>query len=236
MPYDGGMSEQVAAIAELHALRQQVAAQLEQIAERDRCIESHAQALAERNERIDSQQRELKQRDFKIDALTHEIARLKRLQYGAKTEALSSLQSELFADTVAEELGAAEQALEQTDAAEATSPADAPVTRPAKATPKSQALPPELPRITTVHEPARGCACTTCAADLVKIGEHVSGAGVRAIFVASPGSVGSLGRAALEFTSKRCKAMVRSVALGSFGVAVETLTKWAASPASPTTA
>jgi transposase len=102
------------------------------------------------------------------------VARLKRIQFGAKTEALSALQRELFAYTVAEELAAAEQALEHADNAEAASPTEAPIARPAKATPKRQALPPELPRITTVHEPASGCTCATCAAALVKIGEHAS--------------------------------------------------------------
>jgi transposase len=75
---------------------------------------------------------------------------------------------------MAEELATAEQALEQADSAAPASPAEAPIARPAKATPKRQALPPELPRVTTVHEPASGCTCATCAAALVKIGEHVS--------------------------------------------------------------
>jgi transposase len=181
MPYDGGMSKQTAALAELESLREQVAAQLQQLVELDRFIESHVQALAERtaalaerDQRLESQQRELKYRDLRIDQLSAEIARLKRLQFGAKTEALSALQRELFADTVAEEIAAAEQALEASDSVIDTATADASIARPAKATPKRQALSPELPRITTVHEPATGCACATCAAALVKIGEHVS--------------------------------------------------------------
>jgi transposase len=178
MGYDGGMTlEQLAAITDIESLRAEALAmmgsQLQQIAERDRCIESQAQALAERTQRIESQQRELKHRQLKIDALTHEIARLKRLQYGAKTEALSTLQRELFADTLAEEIAAAEQALEtSSDTGETPAPA-APIARTAKARPKREALPPELPRVTTVHAPAR-CECATCAAALVKIGEHIS--------------------------------------------------------------
>ncbi|WP_395795489.1 IS66 family transposase zinc-finger binding domain-containing protein [Aquimonas sp.] len=54
------------------------------------------------------------------------------------------------------------------------SPAEAPIARPATATPKRQALPAEPPRVTTVHEPASGCTCATCATALIKIGEHVS--------------------------------------------------------------
>lgn len=104
---------------------------------------------------------------------SHQLAR-HLSHFCAKTEALSALQRELFADTVAEELAAAEQALEHAHNAEAASPTEAPIARAAKATPKRQALPPELPRITTVHEPASGCTCATCAGALVKIGEHVS--------------------------------------------------------------
>lgn len=161
------MSDPASAIAEFEVLCAQIAAQLQRITEQQ-------SALTERDQRIASQQRQIQTLDLTVQHLNHEIARLKRLQFGAKTEALSALQRELFADTVAEELAAAEQALEQASSAEAASPAEAPIARPAKATPKRQALPPELPRITTVHEPATGCTCATCAADLVKIGEHVS--------------------------------------------------------------
>jgi transposase len=175
------MSDPTAAIAELEVLRAQIAAQLQQIAERDRLIDSQGHALAERtaalserDQRIASQQREIQQLDLRVQHLNHEIARLKRIQFGARTEALGALQRELFADTMAEELAGAEQALENADSAAPASPAEAPIARAAKATPKRQALPPELPRVTTVHEPASGCTCATCAAALVKIGEHVS--------------------------------------------------------------
>ncbi len=175
------MSDPTAAVAELDLLRAQIAAQLQQIAERDRLIDSQGHALvertaalSERDQRIASQQRQIQTLDLTVQHLNHEVARLKRIQFGAKTEALSALQRELFADTVAEELAAAEQALENVDSAEAASPAEAPIARPAKAAPKRQALPPELPRITTVHEPATGCICATCAGTLVRIGEHVS--------------------------------------------------------------
>ena len=161
------MSDPTAAIAELEVLRAQIAAQLQRIAEQQ-------SALTERDQRIASQQREIQHLDLRNRHLESEIARLKRIQFGARTEALSALQRELFADTMAEELAGAEQALEQANSAGASSPAEAPIARPAKATPKRQALPPELPRVTTVHEPASGCTCATCAAALVKIGEHVS--------------------------------------------------------------
>lgn len=158
MQYDGGMTpSQLAAITDIEALRAAALAM----------VDSQLQQIA-------SQQREIQQRDQRIDLLHAEIARLKRIQFGAKTEAMSALQRGLFEEAVAEEIAAAEQALEQASHAEVASPAEAPIARPAKATPKRQALPPELPRITTVHEPASGCTCATCAGALVKIGEHVS--------------------------------------------------------------
>ena len=173
--------EQLAAITDIEALRAaalaMVDSQLQRIAERDRCIESQTQELTERDQRIASQQRQIENLDLTVQHLSHEVARLKRIQFGAKTEALSALQRGLFEETVAEEVAAAEQALENAQSAsgaDAATSADTPIARPAKATPKRQALPPELPRITTVHEPASGCTCATCAAALVKIGEHVS--------------------------------------------------------------
>ena len=113
--------EQLAAITDIEALRAaalaMVDSQLQRIAERDRCIESQTQelaertaALTERDQRIASQQRQIQTLDLTVQHLNHEVARLKRIQFGAKTEALSALQRELFADTVAEELAAAEQA------------------------------------------------------------------------------------------------------------------------------
>jgi transposase len=163
--------EQLSAITDIEALRAAALAMVD--SQLKRIAEQHS-ALTERDQRIASQQREIRHLDLRNRHLESEIARLRRIQFGARTEALSALQRELFADTMAEELAGAEQALEQADSAAPASPAEAPIARPAKATPKRQALPPELPRITTVHEPASGCTCATCAAALVKIGEHVS--------------------------------------------------------------
>ncbi len=159
--------EQLAAITDIEALRAAALAM----------VDSQLQRIAERDQRIASQQREIQHLDLTVQHLSHEVARLKRIQFGAKTEALSALQRGLFEETVAEEVAAAEQALENAQSAsgaDAASPADIPIARPAKATPKRQALPPELPRVITVHEPASGCTCATCATALVRVGEHVS--------------------------------------------------------------
>jgi hypothetical protein len=84
IPYGGGMSKPAAAIAELDVLRALIEAQLQRITEQE-------SALSERDQRIATQQRQIKNRDRTVQHLNHEVARLKRLQFGAKTEAGSAL-------------------------------------------------------------------------------------------------------------------------------------------------
>jgi hypothetical protein len=99
------MSDQGSAIAEFDLLRQQIAAQLQRITEQQSALSEHEQRNA------------TQQRDLRTDLLTAKGARAKRLQFGAGTEAQNALQRELFADTVTEEVAAAEQALEQAERA-----------------------------------------------------------------------------------------------------------------------
>jgi transposase len=153
MFYDGGMTlEQLAAITDVQTLRQLVAEQLGTIADRQRIIEAHTRALASKQQHI--------------DALTLEVARLRRLRFAARSEAMNAVHRDLFEDAMAEEIGAVEQALEQAGAG--TRPA-----RTARSAPKRAPLPAHLPRETHVHEPAR-CDCPQCHGALNRIGEHVS--------------------------------------------------------------
>ena len=108
----------------------------------------------------------IQQRDSHIEALTFEIARLRRVQYAARSERMDATQRSLFDETVAADIAAAEAQLEALKR-ESTLPPS-----PARQAPKRQPLPAELPRVTTVHEPAcTGCA--QCGGELVRIGEHV---------------------------------------------------------------
>lgn len=109
---------------------------------------------------------EIARRQRDVDALTLEVARLRGLRFAARTETLSALQRSLFEETVAEEIGAVGQALEQADDASRGK-------RVRKPGPRREALPAHLPRQTQVHEPAR-CTCPHCLGGLIKIGEHVS--------------------------------------------------------------
>ena len=108
---------------------------------------------------------ELKRRELKIQQLTLELAYLKRVRFGCKSEALTAEQRDLFIET-GDEDGAAIVAELQ----EQQTPADTP--RPHKRMGRNR-LPPELPRIEHRHEP-ESCTCGACGRDLVKIGENIS--------------------------------------------------------------
>jgi transposase len=107
-------------------------------------------------------------KDLKIQALILELAHLRRLRYGIKNEALSSLQRDLFEETCTEDIAALMAEVEQAEAQAGT-----PVTQPKRPRAGRQPLPPHLPRIEHRHEP-ESCQCGRCGKDLVKIGEDIT--------------------------------------------------------------
>jgi len=144
-------------ISDVQTLRAMVREQQALVAKRDSVIVDYKQAIAQRDHSIAF-------KDAKISKLTHEIARLRRVQFAAKSERMDPAQRELFDEAMAADIAALETELEALREPAKPSDRKAPVRRP---------LPPELPRIETIHEPA-SCDCATCGAALVKIGEHVS--------------------------------------------------------------
>lgn len=118
-----------------------------------------AQQLRAETQRLNSQ---LKTAKITIEALTLELAHLRRIRFGSKTEALSAEQRRLFDEAIAEDIAAIE--------AEAVLPPEA---RPPRARAGRQPLPDHLPRIDHRHEPD-SCTCGTCGKDLIKIGEDIS--------------------------------------------------------------
>src|SRR5450631_4596399 len=58
---------------------------------------------------------DIQAKDLKIQALILELAHLRRLRYGVKNEALSSLQRDLFEETCNEDIAALEAEVEQVD-------------------------------------------------------------------------------------------------------------------------
>ena len=106
----------------------------------------------------------------KIQALTLELAHLRRMRFGARSETLSAEQRDLFQETLASDSAEAAAELARQLAAEPATPALPSVPRPRAG---RQPLPEHLPRIEHRHEP-ESCTCGQCGKDLIKIGEDIS--------------------------------------------------------------
>ena len=106
----------------------------------------------------------------KIQALVLELAHLRRMRFGARSEAFSGEERDLFQETLASDIAAAEAKLAQE---QEDKPVTTPVPKPPRPRAGRQPLPEHLPRIEHLHEPET-CTCGTCGGDLVKIGEDIS--------------------------------------------------------------
>ena len=114
---------------------------------------------------------ELKLSKLKIDALVHELAVLKRLRFGARSEAMSADMKDLFDETLAADVAACEARLDALRQAQANELP--PAAAPRRARTGRPPLPAHLERIEHRHEP-ESCACGACGQALVKIGEDVT--------------------------------------------------------------
>ncbi len=132
---------------------------------------AHASAEATRlAEQITRRDTELRTAQTKIQALTLELAHLRRMRFGVRNEALTAEQRDLFQETLASDLAAAEAELAKQAARVATEPA---LPRAPRQRAGRQPLPDHLPRIEHRHEP-ESCTCGQCGNDLTKIGEDIS--------------------------------------------------------------
>lgn len=137
------------------------AAQLQNLSERE------VRALAlQMIERIERDAQAITWRDAKIDKLTFEMAQLKRLKFGVKSERLDADQKNLFDETVDADMAALEAEL-----ADLKGATTAPDTK-AASTPKRTALPEHLPRVERHHEP-ESTTCQ-CGCQLKRIGQDIS--------------------------------------------------------------
>jgi transposase len=153
-------------ITDPEILRALVTQKLAEIAQRDLLLAERDQGIAERDHLIAERDKAIRHRELRIEALTHEIARLRRVQFGARSERMSVEQRSLFEETLATDIAVVEAELESLAAPTGkASPA-------LREVPRRKPLPAELLRVTTVHEPDT-CACPQCGGGLVKIGEHV---------------------------------------------------------------
>ncbi len=137
----------------------------------DQAQEQAAEALR-LSEQITRRDTELHAAQIKIQALTLELAHLRRMRFGARSEAFSPEERDLFQETLASDLAAAQAELDKKQA-EAAASAEPPPPRSARSRAGRQALPDHLPRIEHLHEP-HSCTCGQCGAALVKIGEDVA--------------------------------------------------------------
>lgn len=112
---------------------------------------------------VSQQSNELKAKQLKIDQLTHEMAVLKRWQFGRRSEKLNPAQRSLLEETIDADLEAIELELEALQT-------QRPV--PAKAMPRRTALPSHLPRRDIPHEP--DSTVCRCGCQLERIGEEIS--------------------------------------------------------------
>lgn len=108
-------------------------------------------------------------KDIKIQALTLELAYIRRIRYGVKSEALSPLQRDVFEETWNTDVSAIEAEVEQL----ADEPPGDTLARPKRPRAGRQPLPDHLLRIEHRHEPD-SCTCGQCGKDLVKIGEDIT--------------------------------------------------------------
>ena len=108
---------------------------------------------------------ELHAANIKIQALTLELAHHRRMRFGAKTEALSADQRDLFQETWESDLAELEAKVD----------AQVDVGAPKAKRPRAgrQPLPAHLERVVHRHEPD-SCTCGKCGGALVKIGEDIT--------------------------------------------------------------
>lgn len=117
---------------------------------------------------LDQAQQEIRAQALKIEALAMELAHLRRIRFGSKSESLSSNQLSLFEESVLADIAAVHAEIEQID-----TPVKTAVARPPRSRAGRQPLPEHLPRIEHRHEPAT-CQCGQCGRELVKIGEDIT--------------------------------------------------------------
>lgn len=123
------------------------------------------QQIAKLDQTVSRDAKELLYRQTKIDQLTHEMAVLKRHQFGRSCEQLDSTQVSLLEEAFDEDLAAIEQELKN------LTPPPKTDTEPPKK-PKRAALPADLARVDVRHEP--DCTTCKCGCQLKRIGEDVS--------------------------------------------------------------
>lgn len=119
---------------------------------------------------------ELHLKETKLQKLTFELARLRALKFGAKTEVMDAEQRRLFEETLAEDEASLQAQLDALQRAKAMAEAAAGQDQQApKRSPRRQPLPAHLRREDHRHEPQdTNCPQPACGRPMQRIGEDVS--------------------------------------------------------------
>jgi transposase len=135
-------------------------------------IEQQARELQSQQKLLQRKDRDIAWRDAKIEKITFELARLKRWKYGAKSEAMTAEQRQMFQDTLLEDEADLEA---QLAALQAALPKTPPKPKDTPRRPRRQALPAHLRRVEHRHEPEdTNCATVDCGQPMTRVGEDVS--------------------------------------------------------------
>lgn len=141
-----------------------IVSQGSQIEQRDQLIHQRDVTIAQKDQIIAERNQAIQRYKIREEQISHEMALLRRYQFGKRSEGLDSPQRDMLEDLVDEDIGAIEAELEKI--------AVRPKLEPARQQPKRQALPKELPRTTIRHEPDN-TQCQ-CGCQLERIGEDIS--------------------------------------------------------------
>ncbi len=135
-------------------------------------IEQQARDLEVKQKLIERKDRDIAWRDAKIEKITFELTRLKRWKYGAKSEAMTADQRQMFQDTLLEDEADLEA---QLAALQAALPKTLPAPKAPRRRPRRQALPDHLRRVEHRHEPDdTNCTTPACGQPMTRVGEDVS--------------------------------------------------------------
>ena len=135
-------------------------------------IEQQARDLDVQHKLLQRKDRDIAFRDAKIEKITFELTRLKRWKYGARSEAMTADQRQMFQDTLLEDEADLEA---QLAALQAALPKVQPKPKAASRRPRRQALPDHLRRVEHHHEPENtNCATPDCGQPMTRVGEDVS--------------------------------------------------------------
>lgn len=145
---------------------------IEHIEQQARDLDLQRRDLEVQQKLIERKDRDIAWRDAKLEKINFELARLKRWKFGAKSEAMTAEQRQMFQDTLLEDEADLEAQLAALQAA-LPKTLCAPKAPPRR--PRRQALPDHLRRVEHRHEP-EDTHCTTpqCGQPMTRVGEDVS--------------------------------------------------------------